>query len=172
MEKIVLYLVIASLTIMSIFGVRNAYQLVQASSVPMGTIASFDPEQNAVPGVSQIGDRIKKLIFTLKSLESKNRNWSIGLNAGVTLLTALAALIASIITVRAITKRNATITIAVLTFLSTLLNAGQSHFTKEKEIITAKIEEVRKLRKEMEELAPAELSGQLERYNNALDEIH
>lgn len=167
------YLVGIALLAIAAASVYEMYRMIEHPVVVPTTqsLAGFDSQQNQVPGVPEINQRMRDRIIQLKKQEAAHRQWTIVFNAGVTMLTALAALIATITTVRAVTKRRSTILVAVLTFCSTLLNYGQSHFATEKDEAARKTEQIKKWRLELESLPPKDLRDQLERYNNYLDEL-
>lgn len=137
----------------------------------MQSLAGFDAQQNMVPGVQEINQRMRELIISFKQEESRYRSWATGLTAGVTVFTAIAALLSGIAAARGMTKKKATIAVAILTFFSSLLNYGTAHATTEKEEAVRKTEQVRKWRAEMEIMSPDQLKGKLDHYHHELDEL-
>ena len=154
-------------------GLYNVYQISQNIVVvpSLQTLALFDPQQSEVPGVTQISQQMKQMIIAGKQTEAYVQAWSLGLNILVIILSALAALLSSISAVRALPKRKATISIAVITFFCAGINSSQSYFTQKKESVSTKTEQVKKLREEMKDLTPSELIQQLSRYQTRLDEL-
>jgi len=169
--------IIISVCLLIIFGlsIRNSVHSIQNMSsdsfVSDTTIFAFDPELSNNKGLNDLETKISKMIVAEKAALNKCSGWAIALNLFITIITGLAALLATISTIKnnSVSKSIA-ILVAVITFVSSLVSFSLGQVNSIKEGAENKKQKIIKVREELESLKPSEVNSQLILLNRKLDE--
>ena len=172
--KIFSIIVTIVLAIIFVVSLRNTYMASKFNVINHinENVEAFDPASLQVDGFVKTESRISTLIVTTRNKEDRLKMWIFILNLFVTVATGITALITTISTKKsqALTLK-ATVYIAVIAFVSTILNFAQGQVNTLKENAATKIITVKKIRDEMEALKPQELPVQLLTINRELDDL-
>lgn len=165
-----------ALVIIFILSGYNSYKAINSMhgliNISNTTTEAFDPALKQIHGFEETEKRMGYMISNYRNDEKSLKSWNVILNLIVTIATGLTALITSISTAKnnTVTKQ-ASITIAIITFTASIISFTQSQLNSQKETAQKKTEDVKKIRDEMESLKPDELSNQLVLINRRLDEM-
>lgn len=174
MKKVIPLLSIV-LVFIFIASLYNTYKLFSGSSqdnIANNITEAFDPALQQVSGFDETEKRISLMLALERKKQDSAKTWVIILNLLVTIATGVVTLITTISTAKNQTLSiKATIAIAVIAFISTLISFSLGQVTSAKENVAAKIESIKKIRDELESLKPEELPAQLPIINRKLDEL-
>lgn len=173
--KPLLLLISLVLAFIFILNAANTYSIIAhtpAFSPGSNATVAFDPELSQISGFEKIQDRMTAMLLAFRQDARNFQIWSVVFNLITTVAAGLTSLITAISTIRhnALSKR-AAISIAIITFTTSLLSFGQSQLQAEQEAVNVKTEAVRTIRDELEALKPDEMKKLLQHYNRQLDEI-
>lgn len=173
--KLSLIVISLLLVIIFVFNANNTYRSfsnLQKNKVELdSTTEAYEPTRIAIAGYAETEKRMSSLIVEFKKNEDNAAIWNMVFNLLVTLLTGFTTLLTSISTIKngSVAKRTG-ITIAIFTFISSLLSFGQSQCNTYKEKAQKNKENVITIRNEFEALKPEEIKKQIEKINRKLDE--
>lgn len=173
MKLIITSLAVFAIAVLSL----SVYNVIRLSgsdyALPIGgDIQAFDPSVENMPAFRELESRISGILKESRQQDGTYMTVFIALNFTVTILAALSVLITSIAAAKyKEPKKQHLIMVAVITFFTTIISWSESQITVLREENKTKMEDVRKIRDEVESLTAEEFQAQATSLNQRLDEF-